>query len=369
MPKQLRILLILLLIWTVATPLPTLAETAEAAADEPGVDAVEELVPEFAGFAADSVTDFSLMEHPEGLTVHWSAGNDLEYEYWAFQYSHEPLGEDGAISKAELLLAFGRDRSTSLTLPAEKLTAGKYIRIEAGVLNDEGMRLPKAGIVFRITNVGAYMGSAEDVLSIVDLSRDPIEPVRGRIRRIAQGRNDKWFTREYWENQDYNFVYGGDQLSTAMCTRAAYCMALSYLGVNITPVEMSELAGSGQVDHDPSAPYDAITQALEKRDGIKISRISGSIVELFANYAADSNCSPVYVRLRRRNNEPHTFIVVGRDDNYYYVVDSSMRSNGFIHPILVEENRIVKSSAPNAWTKYFNAKITYCHQWKLEAAS
>jgi len=81
-------------------------------------------------------------------------------------------------------------------------------------------------------------------MSIVDLSREPSVPQSGRIRRVGQNRSDPWFTRSYWENKKYNFVYGGDQLSNSMCTRANYSMALSYLGIAVSPVEMSEISRS-----------------------------------------------------------------------------------------------------------------------------
>jgi len=275
----------------------------------------------------------------------------------------EPTGED---AEAGELVHSGVILNGRLDIPREILQTGKYMKIIIrGVFthSEWGWR------GWKIDERLNYLGSTEEAMSIVDLSREPSVPQSGRIRRVGQNRSDPWFTRSYWENKKYNFVYGGDQLSNSMCTRANYSMALSYLGIDVTPVEMSAIAGSKQVDHDPARPYDEITQYLAEQNGVKLTRVTGELDALFENYATDSSYSPVYVRMRRDNGAPHVFLIIGRDNEYYYVLDSVERDGVCVHPIKVDEtkDRILKvRNDASFWEKYFNAKITFCHQWKIE---
>lgn len=270
----------------------------------------------------------------------------------------------GAEDEEGMLIMGGVLIGESLFIPEEKLEAGKYLKVE---IREVFFASEWMWYGWKIEARMNYRGSMEEAAAIVDSSRKASDPVQGRIRRVAQNRNDSGFTRDYWENKKYNFVYGGDQLSNSMCTRANYSMALSYLGISITPVEMSTISGSKQVDHNPAAPYDDLTRYLAEQNGVAITRVTGELDELFENYASDSSYSPIYVRMRKKDGNPHVFLVVGRDDDYYYVVDSSSRNGSFVHAIRVNEegDRILKDRGANCWEKYYNAKITYCHQWKL----
>lgn len=309
------------------------------------------------GFSDEAYSVLELDSLPESLRLTWEA--DGISKYWVYLL-------DEAADAQELILS-GVVFDGAISIPREKLQTGKQLKVVVKGVFTYSEQTSQSWLIRRRSN---YLGSIEEVRAIVDNSRAAIDVTPGRIRRVAQNRSDGAFTRSYWESKKYNFVYGGDQLSNSMCTRAAYSMALSYLGISITPVEMSQISGSKQVDHNPAAPYDAHTSYLAKKNGVQLTRISGKLSELFENYASDSSYSPVYVRMRKKDGNPHAFIVVGRDDSYYYVVDSSARDNAFIHAIRVSdtEDRILKDRGANCWEKYYNAKITYCHQWKLDVA-
>ena len=313
-----------------------------------------------ADFSAESMGLLELDSLDEGLEIRWKAGKATQYKLELLD--SEPAGEAG--EKGQLIFG-GMQKQGRIFVEKELLEAGKYLKLSLRGIT----RLDWNWSAWKINARMNYRGSAQEAMQIVDVSREVTDAVAGRMRRVGQNRSDPWFTRAYWESKKYNFVYGGDQLSNSMCTRANYCMALSYLGIAVSPVEMSEISRSKQVDHDPRAPYDELTAKLSEQYGVQIERVTGELDELFENYASDSSYSPVYLRLRRKDGRPHVFLVVGRDDEYYYAVDSVERDGVYVHAIRVndEGNRILKDENTACWEKYFNAKIIFCHQWKLAA--
>lgn len=157
----------------------------------------------------------------------------------------------------------------------------------------------------------------------------PAQPLPGFIRYISQNENkDPLFCRAYWcsvepgspldlnarENEHgrkYRYY------AANMCTRAAYAMALSYLGVDVTPGDMSVLMDR----RDLSEPYDNVTEALGGLE--RISYKTYIFDKMMENYLTDPSYSPVYLYLRKPNGVYHALLVVGKADEegYYLVVD------------------------------------------------
>lgn len=157
----------------------------------------------------------------------------------------------------------------------------------------------------------------------------PAQPLPGFIRYISQNENkDPLFCSAYWcsvepgTKLDLNArTYANGRkyryYTANMCTRAAYAMALSYLGLDITPGDMSVLMDS----RDLTEPYDDVSAALGGVE--RISYKSYIFDKMLENYLTDPSYSPVYVYLRKPNGVYHAVLVVGKADEegYYLVVD------------------------------------------------
>lgn len=197
----------------------------------------------------------------------------------------------------------------------------------------------------------------------------------GYVRYIAQSRRDPWFVADYWqvgedkgeldltaEANRYGCVY--TFFAGNMCTRAAYSMALSYLGVDMTPVNMSVMLNSRDID----VPYDAITARL---DGVERVEMRAYIFNtMFANYRADASYSPVYVSLSQQNGKDHTLLLVGYNEETqrFIAVDSSMAS---LNQNVVRVYEIVFSTMRDTVMKcpqrsdLVGAEVVQVHQWRL----
>ena len=170
----------------------------------------------------------------------------------------------------------------------------------------------------------------------------PVEAERGLVRYIAQNPTiDPDFCPEYW--------YGGDEGSDLdltlemapgnrpyafyagnMCTRAVYSMALSYLGIDMTPGRMSAIMGKRVVN----APYDDITDKLPLLERVEYSAFV--FEQMFENYMTDSSYSPVYLHIRKPSGTLHALLVVGQqEDGRYIVIDPNYHTDTRGHAVRV----------------------------------
>ncbi len=197
----------------------------------------------------------------------------------------------------------------------------------------------------------------------------------GYIRYIAQDmEEDPLFHAAYWlggepggkldltltANQ-YGVPYADH--AGSMCTRAAYSMALSYLGVDVTPGEMSRLLQL----RDLHAPYDAVTRRLEQVERVKPDR--RVFDTMFENYRTDPNYSPVYVHLRKPSGEPHAVLVVGKDEETgrYIVVSSSLKllDEEPVRVFFMSFNKNRNQVLNSTFSKTFKgSKVLAVYQWR-----
>lgn len=153
---------------------------------------------------------------------------------------------------------------------------------------------------------------------------------RGYIRYIAQvdTRDPAAFRKAYWmggaegsmldltvksrNGYDYGFHAG------VMCTRAVYSMALSCLGIDMSPGRMSEITGERNLD----APYDAVSELIGVERVAPKSRVFNTMMD---NYLNDERYSPVYLYIQKPNGNYHALLVVALipENGRYVVVDSS----------------------------------------------
>lgn len=200
----------------------------------------------------------------------------------------------------------------------------------------------------------------------------------GYIRLISQHRaGDSSFREEYWlggepgsvldltlaENR-YGHVYTFH--AGNMCTRAAYAMALSYLGVDVTPGSMSAM--TGRRDLDP--PYDKVSELV----GVELVQPKSYIFDtMVENYLNDPSYSPVYVYIRKPDGQDHALLVIGKlpEKSRYLVLDpSGMWLHGQQHRIYMMAFNKTRVEVVNSTFRqeFAGSRVLQVYQWRLKPA-
>lgn len=194
----------------------------------------------------------------------------------------------------------------------------------------------------------------------------------GYIRYIGQNADrDEAFRKKYWLGGEEGSVldltikerhgFKFDFHAGVMCSRAAYSMALSYLGIDLTPGDMSAMMNSRNLDE----PYDMISLKI----GLERVTVKGNVFNtMMDNYLNDPSYSPVYLYFRRPNGSCHSVLVVAKnpDTGRFWVIDSNpIQSGGKLH-------RVYFISLDKSRTKIINSsfnrelkgsEILQVHQW------
>ena len=196
----------------------------------------------------------------------------------------------------------------------------------------------------------------------------------GYIRIVAQhSAGDAAFRAAYWRGGEagdeldltmqanryghiYNFHAG------TMCTRAAYSMALSYLGVDMTPGAMS--AVTGRRDLDP--PYTVITEMVGVERVEPKAYVFDTMVE---NYLTDPSCSPVYVYLRKPDGQEHALLIIGKMEQTgrYIVLDpSTMWAKGVQYRVYMMSFNKNRSQVLNSTFRdeFAGSQVLALYQWR-----
>ena len=207
----------------------------------------------------------------------------------------------------------------------------------------------------------------------------PTAVERGLIRYISQDTvRDPDFCPDYW--------YGGEPGSELdltvevsklkgsfnkpyayyarnMCTRAVYSMALSYLGIDLTPGAMSAMLSK----RDIAMPYDEVTELLPQIESVAFSM--PVFDSMFEAYQSDSSYSPVYLYIRRKNGSTHCLLVVAqREDGHYIVVDPKYHDlEGKSTPVYTIALNTTHQSIANSdfRAELHGSVILRCCQWRL----
>ncbi len=155
--------------------------------------------------------------------------------------------------------------------------------------------------------------TVEEVNQFVLLPEDGVLPApqAGTVRFISLNAKDAAFLQSAWKSGSYDLTVKSDAKGntyradyTNMHNRAVYCMALSYLGVDVTPVMMSEMARS----RDVTAPFDGVTAQFEGIERVQPKAyVFDTMVE---NYLNDASYSPVFCQIRKPNGALHTVLIV-----------------------------------------------------------
>lgn len=207
----------------------------------------------------------------------------------------------------------------------------------------------------------------------------------GYIRYISQNsEQDPNFRKRYWLGGEIDSELdltlkkrGSIQYpfhTGTMCSRAAYSMALSYLGVDMTPGDMSRLMNA----RDLAEPYDMITEALglerstaSRTESSQISALDFNA--MFDRYLRDPSYSPPYLYFRRPNGTCHSVLIVARepDTGRFLVVDSNgLRTGGHLYRVYFislnpRRDKIVNSTFDHLLN---DSTVLQVHQWHLPQA-
>lgn len=217
--------------------------------------------------------------------------------------------------------------------------------------------------------------SAEEAnaLLIQSDTGERLDVVSGQVRLIVQTRRDDMFCADYWrsgeEKGEFDLTakenrYGAPYAYYigTMCTRAVYSMALSYLGVDMTPVDMSVLAQRRTLNE----PYDEITALV---DGLARRGLTeATFDEMMAQYLNDERYSPLYIYMKRTNGVGHALLIVGynAERKRFVAVDPSPR--GFqgdtvrTYELSFAQNRQRVMRCPYA-KDLEGAKVLQVYQW------
>lgn len=196
----------------------------------------------------------------------------------------------------------------------------------------------------------------------------------GYIRFIAQDeKKDPSFRKAYWLGGEEGssldltvrkrngYVYGFH--AGTMCTRAVYSMAMSCLGIDVTPGDMSAITGKRNIDE----PYDEFSDLLGVERVTAHSKVFNTMM---ANYLADESYSPVYLYIRKPGGSYHAILVVAVipelsryivvDSSPYYVEDVPQR----VYFISLNKNRTEIINSTFKW-ELKGSKVLQVYQWRL----
>lgn len=197
---------------------------------------------------------------------------------------------------------------------------------------------------------------------------------KGYIRYISQNEEtDDAFRKRYWlggpegsimdltltERQGVPYAFHAGN----MCSRAVYSMALSYLGLDMSPGDMSAMMNSRNLDE----PYDMISWKLG------LERISSREVkfnDMFDNYVNDDSYSPIYLYFRRPNGTCHSVLVVARepDTGRFLVVDANAQRTGgklyrvYFISLNLSRDKIINSTFRKALV---GSEVLQVYQWHM----
>ncbi len=204
------------------------------------------------------------------------------------------------------------------------------------------------------------------------------EVQRGFIRYIAQhrGNDPEMFRKQYWlggpegSALDLTAQTGRNGVpylyhAGNMCTRAAFSMAMSYLGIDVTPGAIS--ATTGQRDMDP--PYKEISDLY----GLELVQPKAHIFDtMMDNYLSDPRYSPVYVYLRMPDGGNHAVLVIAAlpQKSQFVILDpSAMLLQGQPHrAYMVAFNRLRTRIENSTFRQALRGcEIIGLYQWCLPA--
>ena len=218
------------------------------------------------------------------------------------------------------------------------------------------------------------IAQAKDFVDVVDFKNPQALGVKaGRIRHISQGKSNKGFCNDYWRNDEYNFIISKDNKGNkyayyvvTMCTRAVYCEMLSYFGIDLTPVAMSSMMGTRNID----SPYDDVTTLIPGLVRIA-SHTYHELDDMLTYYLSNTGYSPIMLSMIYADSSgQHSVLVIGRTESGKLIcVDSAYHPVGgspqfvFTMKLNYNNSKVLVSDVGT----YKGASVRACYQWKYNS--
>ncbi len=218
--------------------------------------------------------------------------------------------------------------------------------------------------------------TVEDIETFLLLPQRKTIPAveKGRIRYISTNDKDPAFCKDYWVSEHYNLSVKSDSEGKTfktsyqhMLDRACYCMALNYLGIDVTPAMMSELANQ----RDLTAPFDVVTRCFPQIKRVSYAQVhsSSEFDQMVRNYLASDAYSPVYVSLKKPNGALYTVMITGfiESTGGFIIVDPAgptLQGNMRVYKMAFHVMRkAVLSSA--FYDEFYESEVLAVYQWRL----
>ena len=212
------------------------------------------------------------------------------------------------------------------------------------------------------------LGDLEEARSLVTGydSDQPVAAEAGKIRYVSQLIRDEFFVKEYWLSKGHDLR----EIAKGKCTRALFSMALSYLGIDCTPVDMSDMLKAEVIFYT----YDDV---CEKLGGIE--RQEADLETLWAEYEK-GNASPVMVHFNYTYEEKegmHAALLIARDSNVpelFYALMPGQKTNTSrfpggmkndpIVPILIDLGEVGQWIQTPLLPRYHKGRIDKIWSWR-----
>ena len=192
---------------------------------------------------------------------------------------------------------------------------------------------------------------------------------RNKIRLCAQATGDNHFKTGMWKTSKLDITKNAG----GYCNRAAFSMAMSWLGVDCTPVHMQEL---GSVD--TSKNYTNVISNLNKEKGIKVVRTTASswnsikLINCYNCFDTMSNYSPIYIwGYYNGSKNTHAMVIVGKISESngvarYIVVDPSSKSHNGGHVSWLDVNTKTGKCSDASVSNFKDYSIALILQWRRD---
>ena len=286
-----------------------------------------------------------------------------EGEIAGFRTQKQVQSGERAVRAAGYALRAGQTRKEDLNVFFKSDTAAGTWRVEVTASGTKKKPVTASLAVEIRPPDPLELGQLEETHALLRGTEGSAVPAEeGKIRFVAQDPADPSFVRDYWLSKKYDLRDSANQ----KCSRAVFSMALSYLGIDCTPVRMSEMLWG----EDILSTFDPV---CEKLGGVE--RVTGDLETLWAAYEA-GEASPVLLHFTY-DGGMHALLVAGRDrekPELFYCVTSGQPVNtsewpdgltrDHVIPILIERGEIGQWIQSPLLKRYHKGRIDEIWQWK-----
>ena len=312
-------------------------------------------IPHYVYFDAETENATSLtvkLYKPSGVQTSFRNRGHVNRNQKAVRQTQYPL-KKGETRKADLNILFRSESDTGIwRIEVTATASGKKPVTETIEIEITAPEMPELG---QLSEVHAILEGEDGNVAV---------PVReGRIRFIAQNPKDPAFVTEYWLSRKYDLR----ETANRKCTRAVFSMALSWLGIDCTPVRMSEILWGEDIFYN----FDPVCKKLGN-----VERRSGDLETLWEKYEAGDG-SPIFLHFTYEGGAGmHAVLLVSRDrvnPELFYCVTSSSPVNTSAYPDGREKEHVIPivigEGKTGAWIEspmletYNKGKIDEIWQW------